>query len=101
MANGVTVNQFVCLFPSGTRIKIHMIFADREKTERFNDEDFGVWGDGHYYGITRYPVGECTIHEARMLKPFIKNHRYDLDVWAFEPKYCENLEKLREPKEET
>lgn len=68
----VTVNQFVCLFPRGTRIKVHMIFADREKTERMNDEDFGVWGDGEYYGITRYPVGECTVHEARMLRPLIK-----------------------------
>ena len=95
----VTVNQFICLFPRGTRIKVHMIFADREQTERMNDEDFGVWGDGEYYGITRHPVGECTVHEARMLKPLIKNHRYDLDVWAFEPKYCENMEKLREPKE--
>lgn len=91
----VTVNQFVCLFPSGTRIKVHMIFADRKQTERLNDEDFGVWGDGEYYGITRHPVGGCTVSEARMLKPLINGHRYDLDVWAFEPKYCENMAKQR------
>ena len=87
----VTVNEFVCLFPQGTRIKVHVIFADREKTERNNDRDYGVWGNGDYYGITRYPIGGCHVRDALMLKPRIKNHPYDLDVWAYEPDFCKKL----------
>ncbi len=95
----VTVNQFVCLFPSGTRIKVHVIFADEAETERNKDRDFGVWGDGEYYGITRYSIGACPVRDARILKPLIKNHRYDIDIWAYEPDFSKKLREKWEKKE--
>ncbi len=89
----MTVNEFVCLFPRGTRIKVHMIFA--EKSLYNPNVDYGVWGSGDYHGITRYPVGESQVRNALVNRFKAKSDDYDVFLWCFEPNFIEKCKGLR------
>lgn len=94
----MTVNELVCIFPRGTTFFIHMIYADNEKTRRLWDHNHSVGWGPDFYGITRHPVGECTVRDIQI--PVLTGYKSNCDVtiYAFEPNYCEKLLELERGK---
>ena len=97
----MTVNELVCTFREGTDIFIHMRYADSEKTERLWNQDAsgGIWkGGDSLKGMTRHPIGECTVESGSIFFPakFGMKADYDVSFVAFEPNFCEKLKELEE-----
>ena len=94
----IDVNELVCLFPDSTDIHIHMRYADEKFTEAHWNEDAagGIWkGCGRLKGITRYPIGDCTVETGSIFIPskYDMKENYDVSFIAYEPLYSEKLRK--------
>lgn len=95
----MTVNELVVIFPPGTTFFIHMIYADSIKTRRLWEHNHSVGWGPDFYGITRHPIGECTVRDISI--PILSGYKSDSDVtiYAFEPNYCEKLLELEREKD--
>ena len=97
----MTVNELVCIFPRGTTFFIHMIYADTVKTRALWEKNHSVGWGPDFYGITRHPVGECTVRDIQI--PVLTGYKSNCDVtiYAFEPNYCEKLLELERSKHDS
>lgn len=94
----IDVNEMVCMFPDSTDIHVHMRYADKEFTEAHWDEDAacGIWkGGDRLDGITRYPIGDCTVETGSIFIPakYGVKCNYDVSFVAYEPLFSEKLRK--------
>lgn len=89
----IDANELACLFRPGTRILVHMKFADDEYTHQRWDDNFGPWGDGTYYGITKGYAGDCTVESGSICIPSLYGikSKYDVAFTVYEPYFCEKI----------